>query len=197
MTNTRTDVVIRTYGPGQITPLIDTCADVWADAHPEIADAPGDDPYGLSASGLRRQITSHARAHVEGFTLVAAYAHGSMIGFAYGFPCTAAYWFGRDLLPDVPEAVRAGRLLGICEIAVTAQWQGLGIGTLLHTALLTAVAPAWSSLLVRPDNADGRRLYERLGYRYVGPYRNAPSEPAYDLLLLDVHGTDGTPQHTA
>ena len=41
MTPTRADVVIRTYGPGQVAPLVDTIADIWADAHPEIVDTPG------------------------------------------------------------------------------------------------------------------------------------------------------------
>lgn len=36
--STRTDVVIRTYGPGQVPPLIDTIADIWADAHEEITN---------------------------------------------------------------------------------------------------------------------------------------------------------------
>lgn len=184
--STRTDVVIRTYGPGQVAPLVDTIADLWADAHPEIVDTPGAATDGLSVPALRRQVETHVRHHQEGFTLVAAYAHGSMIGFGYAFPCTPEYWFGSELLPQIPEHVRAGRLMGLCELAVTPAWQGQGIGTRLHAALLKAINPEWSSLLVRPDNTAGRSLYERLGYRYAGPYRNEPGGPVYDLLLLQV-----------
>ena len=42
---TRTDVVIRTYGPGQVPPLMDVVADIWADAHPELVDNPVGEDY--------------------------------------------------------------------------------------------------------------------------------------------------------
>ncbi|MFE9851439.1 GNAT family N-acetyltransferase [Streptomyces sp. NPDC005576] len=184
MTSTRTDVVIRTYGPGQVPPMLDTIADIWSDAHPELVDTPGASTDGLSAAALHRQITSHLR--YEGFTLVAAYTHGSMVGFGYAFPCTPEYWYGPELLPEIPEHVRAGRLMGLCELAVTPARQSRGIGTRLHAELLKAIRPDYASLLVRPDNTAGRTLYDRLGYTYAGPYRNEPAGPLYDLLLLEV-----------
>lgn len=183
MTSTRTDVVIRTYGPGQVPPMLDTIADIWSDAHPELVDTPGASTDGLSAAALRRQVTSHLRH--EGFTLVAAYASGSMVGFGYAFPCTPEYWYG-ELLPEIPEHVRAGRLMGLCELAITPARQSQGIGSRLHSELIKAVNPDYASLLVRPDNTAGRGLYDRLGYTYAGPYRNEPGGPVYDLLLLQV-----------
>lgn len=39
--STRADVVVRPYGPGQVPPLLDVIADIWADTHPEIVDNPG------------------------------------------------------------------------------------------------------------------------------------------------------------
>ncbi|MFD3518499.1 GNAT family N-acetyltransferase [Streptomyces sp. NPDC058657] len=185
--STRTDVVIRTYGPGHVPALLDAIADLWADAHPELVDNPGAATDGLSAAALRRQVTGHCKH--EGFTLVAAYAAGSLVGFGYGFPATPEYWYGPELLPSIPESVRQGRLLGLCELAVSPGWQSQGIGSRLHAELLTAVAPDYASLLVRPDNTAGRALYERLGYRYAGPYRNEPSGPVYDLLLLQITHT--------
>ncbi|MEU9405772.1 N-acetyltransferase [Streptomyces sp. NPDC048281] len=187
--STRADVVIRTYGPGQVAPLVDTIADLWADAHPEIVDNPGAATDGLSVPALRRQVFGHVERHREGFTLVAAYARSAMVGFGYAFPCRPEYWFGTELLPQIPEHVRSGCLMGLCELAVTPAWQGQGIGTRLHAALLTAINPEWASLLVRPDNTAGRSLYDRLGYQYAGAYRNEPGGFAYDLLLLQVEAS--------
>ncbi|MEN8651721.1 N-acetyltransferase [Streptomyces sp. 21So2-11] len=186
--STRTDIVIRTYGPGQVPPLLGAIADIWADAHPELVNTPGASTDGLSAAALRRQITGHLKH--EGFTLVAAYASGSMLGFGYAFPCSAAYWYGA-LLPEIPEHIRAGRLMGLCELAVTPARQSQGIGSRLHAELLKAIDPDYASLLVRPDNTAGHSLYDRLGYHRAGPYRNEPGGPVFDLLLLQVGSENG------
>ncbi len=182
--STRTDVVIRTYGPGQVPPLLDVVADIWADAHPELVDNPGATTAGLSVLALRRQITGHLK--YSGFTLVTAYSGGTAVGFGYAFPCSANYWFGPDFTAEIPDGARTEPLMGLCELAVRPPWQSQGIGTLLHTALIKAINPQWSSLLALPSNQRGKDLYARLGYRYTGPYRNTPDGPEYDLLLLHV-----------
>jgi GNAT superfamily N-acetyltransferase len=181
---TRTDVAFRTYGPGQVPPLLDVIADIWADAHPELVDTPAAATAGLSAPALHRQITGHLKH--QGFALAVAYADGTAVGFGYAFPCTAAYWFGPDLLDQIPEGARTERLMGLCELAVRPPWQSQGIGNRLHAELLTAIAPQWSSLLALPSNQRGQDLYARLGYAYAGPYRNSPDGPEFDLLLLQV-----------
>ncbi|WP_245244671.1 GNAT family N-acetyltransferase [Streptomyces palmae] len=79
--------------------------------------------------------------------------------------------------------------MGLCELAVRPPWQSQGTGTRLHAELLKAIAPTWSSLLALPSNHRGQDLYARLGYRYLGPYRNTPDGPEFDLLLLHVEST--------
>ncbi|MFS8197601.1 GNAT family N-acetyltransferase [Streptomyces sp. CWNU-52B] len=74
----------------------------------------------------------------------------------------------------------------VCELAVTPARQSQGIGFRLHAELLKAIDPDYASLLVRPDNTVGRTLYERLSYKYAGPYCNEPGGSVYDLLLLQV-----------
>ncbi|MEV6781161.1 GNAT family N-acetyltransferase [Streptomyces sp. NPDC051098] len=201
-TNTGTDtdrpgssVVIRTYGPGHVPPLLDTVADIWADAHPELVDNPGAATDGLSVPALHHQITGHLKH--QGFAMTVAYDGGTAVGFGYAFPCTAAYWFGAALLDQVPEGARTERLMGLCELAVRPPWQSRGIGARLHTALLTTIAPQWSSLLALPANQRGQDLYTRLGYRYAGPYRNTPGGPEFDLLLLHVTSPDTAAQGEA
>ncbi|MER5973474.1 GNAT family N-acetyltransferase [Streptomyces sp. NPDC002055] len=184
--STSDETVIRIYGPGQVSPLLDVVADIWADAHPELVDHPSDEFAGLSVPALRRQITGHLKH--EGFTMVLGYASGTPVGFGYAFPCTAAYWFGHDLAERVPAGARTERLMGLCELAVRPPWQSRGIGTGLHDALLTAINPRWSSLLALPSNRRGHDLYARLGYTCAGPYLNTADGPTFDLLLLRVDG---------
>ncbi|MGW0562171.1 hypothetical protein ACWDZ4_16510 [Streptomyces sp. NPDC003016] len=59
---------------GQVPALVDTLADIWADAHPELIDTLNAATDGLSVPALRRQITGHPT--YEGFILVCAYAAG-------------------------------------------------------------------------------------------------------------------------
>ncbi|MEV6133220.1 GNAT family N-acetyltransferase [Streptomyces violaceusniger] len=186
--STRTDMVIRTYGPGKVPPMLDVLADIWADAHPELVDNPGGETTGLSVPALHRQITGHLKH--SGFALVVAYAGGTPVGFGYAFPCSADYWFGTGLVDQVPAGARTERLMGLCELAVRPPWQSQGIGSRLHTELLKTIVPKWSSLLALPSNQRGQDLYARLGYEYAGPYRNTADGPEFDLLLLKVEDED-------
>jgi len=182
MDDDHSPAVLHRYGPGDVAALLDTLVEIWADAHadhPDVAEA------SLSPEALRQQLTTHTRH--QGFALVLAFAAGDPVGFVYGFGCEPAYWFGPELLPDLPEAVRTTEnLVGLCELAVRPGWQGRGIGSRLHQALVDALAPRYISLLAMPGNADSQRLYRRLGYTYASPYRNAPDGAVFDLLLLEV-----------
>ena len=77
-----------------------------------------------------------------------AYAGGSMVGFGHTFPCTPEYWYD-ELLPEIHEHVRAGRLMALCEFAVPPP--GSPGASALHAELLKSINPQWSSLSVRPD----------------------------------------------
>ncbi|MFC8452149.1 GNAT family N-acetyltransferase [Kitasatospora sp. NPDC057223] len=182
-------LTLQRYGASGADPLLDTLADIWAEAHAghdDVARA------GFTPATLRRQITGHARH--DDFTLVTAYAAGQIIGFGYGFRCTPTYWYGKELLPHIEpqEAQTTGSLAGICELAVRTGWQGIGAGTLIHAALLQTLRTEWVSLLAMPgDERPEQRLYRRLGYRHAGPYRAGPDGPVLDLLLLR---TAGAPQ---
>lgn len=173
---------VRLHGADEARALVEELVGVWLDAHPEFA-ADGDQ----RAGEFRAQVRGHFRH--AGFALAAAYGSGTLVGFGYGFPCSAEYWYGEELLPQIPADAREG-LMGVCELAVRPGWQSRGIGTRLHEALVEAVAPRWTSLLVDPANARGRALYDRLGYRYAGPYRNGSE--TYDLLIARAHDRSST-----
>ncbi|MEU4118953.1 GNAT family N-acetyltransferase [Kitasatospora sp. NPDC028055] len=173
-------VSLRRHGAADTAALLDTLTDIWADAHSGNHDVA---LAGFTPDTLRRQITAHTRH--ERFTLIVASLAGHDIGFAYGFRCSPAYWFGAQLLLAIPpEARTTAALAGICELAVRTHQQGQGIGTHLHAALLEALHAEWASLLAMPGDRPARRLYDRFGYRYVGPYHPGPDQPALDLLLL-------------
>lgn len=175
-------LTLQRYGASDADPLLDTLADIWAEAHAEHDDVAR---AGFTPATLRTQITGHARR--DDFTLITAYTAGQIIGFGYGFRCTPAYWYGDQLLPHIEpqEAQTTDSLAGICELAVRTGWQGLGAGTRIHTALLKALHTEWVSLLAMPGaERPEQRLYRQLGYRYAGPYRDGPDGPVLDLLLL-------------
>ncbi|MFE3629464.1 GNAT family N-acetyltransferase [Streptomyces goshikiensis] len=181
MSTPATPLTLKRYSASDAEPLLDTLADVWAEAHAghdAVARA------GFTADTLRPQITGHARH--DDFTLIVAYTAGTLIGFGYGFRASPAYWYGEQLLPHItPEAARTtDSLAGICELAVRTSWQGHGAGTRIHQALLDALATEWVSLLAMPGNTPAQQLYRRLGYRYAGPYQARPAGPVLDLLLL-------------
>ncbi|MFD5438266.1 GNAT family N-acetyltransferase [Kitasatospora sp. NPDC127067] len=138
-----TPLALQRYGAGDAATLLDTLADIWAEAHAghdDVAQA------GFTPQTLRRQITTHALR--DDFTLVVAFSAGHAVGFGYGFRCTAAYWYGEQLLPAItPEARDTDSLAGICELAVRIGWQGQGVGTRLHAALLEALRTALSASL--------------------------------------------------
>ncbi|MGW1675464.1 GNAT family N-acetyltransferase [Streptomyces sp. NPDC002324] len=67
--------------------------------------------------------------------------------------------------------------MGLCELAVRPPWQSRGIGNRLHTELLRAINPRWSSLLALPSNQRGQDLYTRLGYEYAAPTATPPTAP--------------------
>ncbi len=178
-----TDLTLHTHGPQAATAMLDPLTDIWTAAHTgrdDVADA------GFTPAALRRQITGHTRH--DQFTLVTAHSADGRapIGFGYGFRCSPAYWLGPTLLATISSPVTTVcELAGVCELAVYPAWQGRGVGSTIHHALLDALATNWASLLAMPgDDRPERRLYRRLGYQYAGPYQPTRDAPVLDLLLL-------------
>ena len=102
--------------------------------------------------------------------LLAVDAGGRAIGLAFGhrfFP--ENWWCAR-----VAEELGAGHpALGdawvLVELGVVEPWRRRGVGTALHDAVLASQPCARAVLSTRVDNHGARRLYERLGWRYLHP----------------------------
>ncbi|MDG4795166.1 GNAT family N-acetyltransferase [Micromonospora sp. WMMD1082] len=188
MSNEAPGTTTRRHDGIAVDGLLDTLTAVWADAHADDHDVAA---AGFNSDTLRRQIIGHATR--DDFTLITAHNAERCIGFGYGFRCSPAYWFGKDLLPSITEAARTtDSLIGICELAVCRRWHGHGVGSRIHAAILDALGPQWASLLTMP-NSNAQRFYRRLGYRYAGPYRTNPNGPVLDLLLLRSFSRNPTP----
>jgi ribosomal-protein-alanine N-acetyltransferase len=99
--------------------------------------------------------------------MISAEAAGIVIGYA-------AFW----CVVDQGE-------LG--NVAVTAEWRGLGIGARLVEEVIRRAARRGVRevfLEVRPSNAVARKLYEQLGFRPVGRRRNYYQAPVEDAIVL-------------
>ena len=99
--------------------------------------------------------------------MVTAEAGGTVIGYA-------AFW----CVVDQGE-------LG--NVAVSAEWRGLGLGARLVEDILRRAARRGVRevfLEVRPSNTVARQLYERLGFRPVGRRRNYYQAPVEDAIVL-------------
>ena len=79
-------------------------------------------------------------------------------------------------------------------VAVTADWRGLGIGRALVLEILQLAASRGVRevfLEVRPSNPVAQRLYASLGFRLVGRRKNYYFEPVEDALVMRLGLDDG------
>jgi ribosomal protein S18 acetylase RimI-like enzyme len=116
------------------------------------------------------QRAGSARKHISlpGFACRAALLdHETLVGFGYGYTTRPGQWW-HDLVRRAVDTELAGDWLGdafeLSELHVLPEYQGLGIGRRLLTALATAI-PHASMLLSTPDS-DTRafRLYRDAGF---------------------------------
>ncbi len=128
----------------------------------------------------------------SGFRLVTAHT-SELIGFAFGhtLPPGTGWWHGAlTPLPDEVTAEPPGRTFAIIELAVRAPWRRLGVGQMLHEALLEDRPEERATLLARPEATPAQATYARWGWRKVGQIRRLPTAPVYDALVLTLKARD-------
>ncbi|GAA2332204.1 GNAT family N-acetyltransferase [Dactylosporangium salmoneum] len=76
-----------------------------------------------------------------------------------------------------------GQTFAIIEVAVRSADRQLGIGRLLHRALLTGRAEERVTLLSLSAAIPAQRAYERWGYRRVARIQPGASAPVYDCFV--------------
>ena len=120
---------------------------------------------------------------------------------SYTMPWTESTFRGllRRRDADLVVADAVGRVVGYavawsvvdqCElgnVAVSADWRGLGIGRSLVVEILRLARGRGGRevfLEVRPSNPVAQRLYASLGFRLVGRRKNYYFEPVEDALVM-------------
>jgi GNAT superfamily N-acetyltransferase len=149
-----------------------------------------DDAYGVEpgtkTSGFRTR--AEKAATMSGYDLVTATADSELVGFAFGYtlPKESRWWEG--LSPDPGEDWRAEngtRTFVLSEIEVRRDWQGSGVGRLLHDALLRD-RPEDRATLATSVDAAVQPVYAHWGWRKVGRVPGSTTDyySAYDLFVL-------------
>jgi GNAT superfamily N-acetyltransferase len=104
----------------------------------------------------------------DGFRMFVARADGDVVGFAYGFASRPGGWW-RDQVAEALGPRLSVEWLEDCfeftELAVRPRYEGGGIGSALHDALLDGIEARTAMLSTLQQETRGLRLYERKGWQ--------------------------------
>jgi ribosomal protein S18 acetylase RimI-like enzyme len=99
-----------------------------------------------------------------------ALLNDEVVGMGFGTQSLPGHWWHDKVAahvgPDHPALQDAWVLV---DLAVLPAYRSHGIGTLLHNALLENQPYRYALLSTEVSNTGARRLYERLGWRYLHP----------------------------
>jgi ribosomal protein S18 acetylase RimI-like enzyme len=119
-------------------------------------------------TGAQRAVSARKHVTLPGFACRAAVLDDdTLVGFGYGYTTRPGQWW-HDLVRRAVDAQTAGEWLGdafeLSELHVLPEYQGIGIGRRLLTALAAGI-PHQAMLLSTPDT-DTRafRLYRDTGF---------------------------------
>ncbi|MEV4349434.1 GNAT family N-acetyltransferase [Actinoplanes sp. NPDC049596] len=144
-----------------------------ADLHEVYAEAFGAPPLNEppEAAARFRDDVLPTHAGRAGFTCLAAWDRGRIVGFAYGYTGDFGQWWTDQIAAVVPPEVSAEWLGGhfeVVELAVRPSQERRDIGSALHDALLAGLLHRVALLTATDDeNAPARRLYHRKGWRVL------------------------------
>ena len=160
--------------------LVGQVVEVWSAAH------------GLSsASATRREfgatrIPRHARR--EGFRFVGAFEpRGRLVGFVYGYTGASGQWWHDKVAAALDPETRTAWLepphFELTEIAVDPPYQGRGVGSRLHDAVLDGLPYERALLSALADNGPVLDFYARRGWQVLlDELRFEPGRPVFSIL---------------
>ncbi|HLI09786.1 MAG TPA: GNAT family N-acetyltransferase [Ktedonobacteraceae bacterium] len=117
---------------------------------------------------IRRLITRYAG--YPGFRGYVALLNSEVVGMGFGTQSLPGQWWHDKVAAHVGSKHAALQDAWVLvDLAVDPAYRGHGIGTFLHNALLADLPYHNALLSTEVSNAGSRRLYERLGWRYLHP----------------------------
>ena len=102
--------------------------------------------------------------------LLAVDAAGRAIGLAFGHRFFLENWWCARMAEELGAGHPALRDAWVLvDLGVVEPWRRRGVGTALHDAILASQPCPRAVLSTQVENIGARRLYERLGWRYLHP----------------------------
>ena len=160
--------------------LVGQVVEIWASAH------------GLGrASATRREfggdrVPRHSGR--DGFRFLGAFEPGGrLVGFVYGYTGGPGQWWYDKVAAAFDKTARAEWLerphFELTELAVDPAYQGFGIGSRLHDAVLADVPHERALLSALADNGRVIRFYEHRGWHVLLPeLRFEQGRPLFAIL---------------
>jgi GNAT superfamily N-acetyltransferase len=155
------DFIVERFDGPIIGPIRDAVVKVYADAMMP-------PPYGKSISDVQ-MFASIIERHAErdGFRLFVARADNEVVGFSYGYDSRPGGWWREQVTEALGPKLTLRWLrdaLEFTELAVRPGYQGMGIGTALHDALLADSDRRTAALSTLKQDTRGSMLYEKKGW---------------------------------
>jgi len=164
----RPPVTIERWGPRDLLDHLNDAMSIYARAMGYPAET------GRSHAGFTATHTAR-----RGFRATAALAGAELTGFGYGYTTEPGQWWHDQVLRAAPDDGAAEWLTDcfeLCELHVSPDWQGRGIGRQLLELLLDGL-PERRVLLSTPEG-DTRawRLYRSMGFLDVARHHFFPGD---------------------
>lgn len=157
------------------------------------AEVSGAEVSGAEDGDFSRQLTVWRRQ--PGFTLVAAFHGGFLVGYACGTPLRLSTSWWRQLTTRLPEDVTTehpGRTFALTEILVRASWRRQGIGASLHGQLLGDRGEERATTAVPPKATAAQHAFRNWGWQRIARTRGRdPHGPVLDVLVTTLRSLPG------
>ena len=160
--------------------VIEQLCDLYAEVYAEPPYNEGPQHVATFADHFTDEVTR------PGFSLVTATDHDVLAGAVHGWTMKAGRWF-RNPLAEPPAEIKNAPKFAVIEWMVRKRYRGTGVGRQLLDRVLDNRPERYAILTSNPDSA-ARRIYDRLGWRFMSATRPSDLLPSMDVLVRDLGG---------